>query len=461
MQSPSSNVEKITLSRVWGEYQRARHLKPATIKNYNQRLSHYLGDWLHLPIVEITKDMVEERHSSIAGKAIANSTFRTLKALLHYAEVKYVGADGQPVITNNPVKRLSEVKAWHRDRRRKTVLQLHQLPLWFKAVFSLENTVTRDVLLLLIFTGMRRNEAIELKWEDVDLKAGVIKLRNTKNGDDFDIPLSDYVWRLLSSRWLTSSSEYVFPGNVHGHTVAAYTSCSIVRRRSGIAFCLHDLRRTFMTIGDEIEVKNEVIKSLVNHKIDDVTEGYIIRSIERRRRATQKITNAILRYAGLKTLEEVQGVRQQAAPSAAVIAPQIAANPIPAPSVERLNGRQKLTDQQVQEIREMSANGVRGTFIAAKYGISQDYLTDLLKHRYRKDVVAPTVEIRPNNVFESEILKVCRAQQIQPFTATHIFNQQRIGCSLAQVQEALKNLSEEGCLNRVGVHLYRVVSYRK
>jgi integrase len=295
----------ITLRRVWSDYQQIRDLKPTTLKNYNQRLNLYLSDWLDLPVTAITKDMCEERHSSISGKAIANSTFRTLRALLTYAEAKYCDESGDPVLKNNPVKRLSEVKAWHRDRRRRTVLEVRHLRSWFRAVLSLENAVTRDVLLLLLFTGMRRNEAIQLRWEDVDLLGGVIRLRDTKNGEDFDIPMSDYVWRLMQARHLTSASEYVFPGNSHGHTVAAYTSCSIVRRRSGINFCLHDLRRTFTTLGDELDLKNEVIKSLINHKSGDVTEGYIVRSIERRRRATQKITNALLSYAGIQPSEQV------------------------------------------------------------------------------------------------------------------------------------------------------------
>jgi len=467
MQLQEKSKTIITLRRVWTDYQKIRDLKPATLKNYNQRLNVYLRDWLDIPINEITKDMVEERHSSISGKAIANSAFRTLRALLAYAEAKYVDEKGEPIIKHNPVKRLTEVRGWHRDRRRKTVLQISELNRWFRAVFSLDNSTTRDVLLLLLFTGMRRNEAIELKWKDVDLNAGIIKLHNTKNGDDFDVPMSDYVWRLMHARSLTASSEFVFPGSSRGHTAAAYTSCSIARRRSGLQFSLHDLRRTFMTVADEIEIKNEVIKQLVNHKVDDVTEGYIVRSLERRRRATQRITNAILKYAGLKTLEETR--------NSAPVVPQVRVEENPQPieiKAPRLNGREKLTDQQVREIRELSLSGVKGAFIAERYGISPDYLTDLLKMRYRKSASqdpAPTdkpdkpralilrdVSAERRKAFEAQVLDICRKQQIQPFTITRIMTQHDGECSYIMVQEALKSLAEQGSLNRIGVNLYRV-----
>ena len=297
---PSNRI--VTLRQVWTDYQKVRKLRPATLKNYNQRLNRYLPDWLDLDIKDISKDMCEERHTAIAGKAIANSTFRTLRALLCYAEVKYTDDAGQPLLKHNPVKRLTEVRAWHRDRRRRTVLKLSELPLWFRAVFALDNTTTRDVLLLLLFTGMRRNEAINLKWTDIDLDAGTITLKSdaTKNGDEVVIPLSDYIWRLLAMRHLTSASEWVFPGTKAGKaTVAAWTSYKIVCRTSGINFCLHDLRRTFTTVADELDIKNEVIKQLVNHRRPDVTDEYIIRSVERLRRATQAITNAILAHAHL------------------------------------------------------------------------------------------------------------------------------------------------------------------
>jgi integrase len=204
--------ETITLRSVWREYAKTRHLKPATLKNYSHRLNYCLKDWLDIPISTITKDMVEERHRSIKGGAMANSTMRTLRALLAYAEVKYTDADGNPILKHNPVKRLSEVRAWHRDKRRTSVLRLHQLRAWFSAVMQLDNATMRDFLITLLLTGMRRCEAISLKWDQVDLEYGVINLKDTKNGDDFVLPLSDFVWDLLKIRRFGSKSEYVFPG---------------------------------------------------------------------------------------------------------------------------------------------------------------------------------------------------------------------------------------------------------
>lgn len=291
----------ITLEKVFNDYQLSRNLKPVTVRNYRDRLNSHLKDWLHMPIEEITKDMVEERHRSIQGRAIANSTMRTLRALMFYAAVKYEDRSGFPLIKINPVSRLTEVRAWHRDKRRKTVIKVTDIKPWMRAVLGLDNATIRDFLLLLMFTGMRRREALELRWTEVNLVAGEITLRDTKNGEDCTIPLCNYIWNVLALRSQGARSEFVFPGTDPNKPItAAHRSYTLVANRAGVPFCPHDLRRTFITIADELDIKNEVIKALVNHKTKDMTEGYMVRSTERLRRASNQIADAILLYAGLK-----------------------------------------------------------------------------------------------------------------------------------------------------------------
>lgn len=308
--SAETKISVPTLRKVWTDYQKSRKLKQTTIRNYNQRLNRYLTDWLDLPVTELSKNMIEDRHRSIKGEATANSTMRTLKALLHYAAKRYETVDGEPILKTNPVYRLSEVRGWHKDRRRTTLIRMQQLRPWFQAVFSLENHTSRDFLLLLIFTGMRKSEGANLRWQYVDLESGIITIPSdlTKTGEEYVFPLSDYVWTLLKVRRFYAQSEWVFPGAYKDRpTSGAFNSYYTVVERSGVKFSPHDLRRSFVTIADELEIKSEVVKALVNHKSSDVTEGYTVRSVERLRRATQKITDAILYHAGIRKTILVRG----------------------------------------------------------------------------------------------------------------------------------------------------------
>ncbi|HEY9681072.1 MAG TPA: tyrosine-type recombinase/integrase [Oculatellaceae cyanobacterium] len=286
-----------TLAEVWNDYQTVRHLKETTRKNYAKRLRNHVGDWMSLPIDKITKRMVEDRHKEINGKANANSTMRTVRALLFFAIAKYEDDSGESLISVNPVTRLSELRQWHKDKRRKSVIPFAQLKAFYKAVWSLENHTARDYLLTLLFTGLRSFECACLRWDQVNLKVGTITILQSvaKNGEEHTIPMCTYLWKVMQVRQLHSSTAFVFPGKMrHTHLTSVQKSLQAVRQRSSITFSLHDIRRTFISIADDLDIKDGVVKELVNHRRSDVTEGYTIRSTERLRRATQKISEHIL-----------------------------------------------------------------------------------------------------------------------------------------------------------------------
>lgn len=67
-------------------------------------------------------------------------------------------------------------------------------------------------MLLVLFTGLRREEAASLKWDQVGLKAKTLKVLDTKNSEVHTLPLCDYLFELLSKRRAESVGDYVFPG---------------------------------------------------------------------------------------------------------------------------------------------------------------------------------------------------------------------------------------------------------
>jgi len=76
----NEKVASITLIELLEEYLQVRTLKTSTASVYRRVITKKLTDWLHLPIVEITKDMVETRHRLLSsgsskgtsGKGYAN-----------------------------------------------------------------------------------------------------------------------------------------------------------------------------------------------------------------------------------------------------------------------------------------------------------------------------------------------------------------------------------------------------
>lgn len=302
----SSEARAATLKRVWQDYIEARKgLRPKTLYDYRNVMEKAFADWQKKPLLSITKDMVAKRHTALGkerGEAYANLSMRLLRALFNFAAGQYEDTQGHSLITENPVKRLSQTRAWYRIERRQSYIKQHELAAWYNGVMQLENKTLRDYLLLILFTGLRRQEAAKLKWERVDLKARTITILDTKNHQDHVLPLSDFLYSLLEQRKQEATSDYVFPGTgKYGYIIEPRRQMSKVFESSGIQSTIHDLRRTFITIAESLDIPAYALKRLLNHKMtNDVTAGYIVSDVERLRKPMQLISDYILQQVTTK-----------------------------------------------------------------------------------------------------------------------------------------------------------------
>jgi len=299
----------ITLGKVVSDYMisRGTNLKDNTKKGYISAFNNYLIDWSNTPIAEITRNMVERKHRAITKKSPtrANTIMRHLRAYFNYAMGEYEDASGNPIFIHNPVSRLSHVKAWNREKRKQTVIKTYDLKKWYDAVMELpqhqykdvyleSSEVCRDLFLFILFTGLRRREASTLMWDDIDFKDHSLTIEDTKNHESHSLPLTPFLLDILERR--RSNSPYIFQGTTPDKPINdPKKQLDKVRKLSGVYFNLHDLRRTFITIAESLDINTYALKRLLNHKDQrDVTGGYIITDMERLREPMDKITNYIL-----------------------------------------------------------------------------------------------------------------------------------------------------------------------
>jgi integrase len=307
-----TKLKAITLQLVFADYLKARKgLKPKTIYDYQRILETAFADWQAKPLLAISKDKIAEHHGELgkqSGEAYANLAMRTLRALFNFAAGQYEDAKGQSLILENPVKRLSQTRAWYRVTRRQTFIKPHELAAWYQAVQKLDNEILRDYLILLLFTGLRRQEAATLRWTQIDLTAKTLTIDDTKNHQPHTLPLSSYLCELLTARKQQTISEFVFPGTGKGgFIIEPRRQMAQVTKESGIAFTVHDLRRTFITVAESLDISAYAVKRLVNHKMsNDVTAGYIVSDVERLRKPMQSITDYFLVQMGIKPSETLQ-----------------------------------------------------------------------------------------------------------------------------------------------------------
>jgi len=127
----------------------------------------------------------------------------------------------------------------------------------------------------------------------LDITKDLISKRHTKLGESSQAR-ANLSMRVL--RALINFSDYVFSGaGKGGHIVEPRKQMDKVIRSSGVHFIIHDLRRTFITIAEGLDISAYAVKRLANHKMNhDITSGYIVTDVERLRAPMRQITDHLL-----------------------------------------------------------------------------------------------------------------------------------------------------------------------
>jgi integrase len=154
-----------------------------------------------------------------------------------------------------------------------------------------KSTIYYDIILFSLHTGLRREEAIPLKWTDFDLKKGILNISRfvVRNKDGITWSLSDegktaggvrsvplkplIVAHLLS---MPRVSEWVFPNvkGTHMHHFAIYDAWRKITEDVGTKMKWHDLRHQFASDLLNQGMSSEMISFLLGHTTVQMTHNY-------------------------------------------------------------------------------------------------------------------------------------------------------------------------------------------
>jgi len=313
----------VTLQEVLDKYLAVRKLRTLTVSTYRRLIERNLHDWLELAVTSITKDMIQLRHKQLSsgtskgtsGYATANSTMKALQALLNFA-CEHFSSDDEPLIKVNPVSRLTRDREWHRIPARRGLVPDNKLADWYRGLRTIDNKTVQDYFLTLLLTGFRRTEAATLLWQDIDFSARIITLpaSRTKTNHIHIMPMSDFLVDLVRARYVMHrTSKFVFPGRSHNGALTDFRRGLLqIRETCGVEFTAHDLRRTFITMAEKLDIPHNVLKRLANHNSNlDVTTNYVVIDIERLRQYANQICNEFVRLLGADIDELVRWRRTQ------------------------------------------------------------------------------------------------------------------------------------------------------
>lgn len=170
------------------------------------------------------------------------------------------------------------------------------------AINSLKLEHHRIIMLLMLYTGMRWNEAASIRWADVDLKGRTIRIRETDSDQDFCyLPEPLLEWFTQHKK----KSGFVFQGRLPNKPCTRYVKAfDEVSKALGCKFTSHSLRHASATYLYERTGDIYQVQAHLRHKKLTTTLIYARMSVSRRKSAINSISDYINEKSSQNTISK-------------------------------------------------------------------------------------------------------------------------------------------------------------
>ncbi len=268
------------------------HKRPSSIKQDRRLIEKRILPALGASKVrDVAIEDIEELHRTLKPTPYeANRTLALLSKMLSLAERWRL----RPAMSNpcRQVRRFKE-KARERYLSPTELARLSETISAMEAAGEIPAAAAAGIRLLL-FTGCRVGEIRSLRWEDVDLEAACLQLKNTKTGEKV-VYIPAPALEVLSSIPRHAPNPHVL---VSGKTAGPLRDLNApwdrIRKRAGLEDVrLHDLRHTFASFGAGAGLSLPMIGKILGHSQAATTQRYAHLADDPVRQAVETVGSTI------------------------------------------------------------------------------------------------------------------------------------------------------------------------
>jgi integrase len=284
--------------------------KPTTAALYRDYLHrHALPDIGRVKAASVGRAAVAKLHLKVGKRhpVTANRTLAVISAMFAFAEKRGLLPEGH----TNPARGIDKFPETARER----FLTTEELERLGSAIREAETVgVPWDVdetkptarhipkrdrqtvisplagaaIRLLLFTGCRLREILDLRWPEVDFERGMLNLPDSKTGKK-SVILNAPALAVLAA--LPRLGEYVIAGDDPTRPRSDLKRpWDLVTRRAGLpGLRLHDLRHAFASVGVGASLGLPIVGKLLGHKSTETTQRYAHLDADPLRRASNAI----------------------------------------------------------------------------------------------------------------------------------------------------------------------------
>ncbi len=264
----------------------AEHLptvKPSTAGTYKSALKLVRAGFLNRPVRSLTYGDIREFHESLADRERqANVSVGLCGIILDRCE-----AWGFRDLNSNPVTMLRK-SGWkpNPEHTRQRPLSDEELGQIGDALWAMETTLGKDgkpkespytiaAVRLLLLTGKRLREILDLQWHQIDLDLRTIRWEDTKTGR-MEAPLNDAALEVLQGldrmTYINSDGDevehpFVLPGTMNGKPIQDITKFwrRLLKMAGIVDLTRHDLRHAHGNEAGGLNLNLQTVALLLGH----------------------------------------------------------------------------------------------------------------------------------------------------------------------------------------------------
>ena len=273
---------------VWFENYAKLKVRPSSHQTYRGYIDNHIKPNIgHIPLSKLTSLDLQKLYKKLLSggrvkrieakrqpKGLSAKTVRNLNQVISSA---MDFAIAQKLILTNPTDGCALPRLEHREMKTLPAEQLASL------LQEARESAVFELYYIELATGLRRGELLGLKWEDLDLVRGEMRVRRQVarlNGEVVEAPLKtknayrtlplseDTVGVLKAQKQKAGNSPWVFPSPTGGPISpdSVLHMLHRVLKRAGLPMVrFHDLRHTFATLALQNGVDVKTVSGMLGH----------------------------------------------------------------------------------------------------------------------------------------------------------------------------------------------------
>lgn len=261
------DVSDCTLDAALDRYE--KHRLPQLAAATQNWMTCILNKWRSriggMKLTKITKAVIAAELEELAGgkSTGAHNRYRgALSAVLS----KCAGEWG--LLEYNPCHKIPH----QHEKGRERYLQPDEQQALLEACAGSKHSMLHSMLVLSLSTGIRQGEMMALRWTDIDMKKGLLFVRDSKNSKPRTIPLTQTAIAALKS---TQAGKVVYMGPVFGGGLFPRHAWTVAVREAGLDnFHWHDLRHTCASYLVQQGVGIRMVAEILGHSTLQMSMRY-------------------------------------------------------------------------------------------------------------------------------------------------------------------------------------------